>query len=114
MRSKLLPLALILTSALILSGCYRIPVPQGNILSAQTVSKVRPGMSPSQVITILGTPVLNNVFVNNELAYVYTFKQGTKHMYQKRVIVYFRNNRVTHVMTDHEYVNAPLPHKSIA
>ena len=64
LKSVIISLAL----ALGVSACsvnkvvYRIDVPQGNYLEADTVAKVQPGMNKEQVQYLLGTPVLISPF----------------------------------------------------
>ncbi len=97
---KLLRITLI-TSVLLLSGCvYHPPFSQGNILSPTKIAQIRNGMSPTQVVGILGTPVLENVYYNNHLVYVYTFKPSHRTMTENKMIITFVNNRVSDIESD--------------
>ncbi len=55
---------------------YRIDVQQGNVLSQEMVSQLRPGLTKDQVRFILGTPVLMDMFHANRWDYFYWLKKG--------------------------------------
>lgn len=102
-HSCVLPL-LILTSlflTLSLTACtfppriYRMDVQQGNILSEDMISCIKPGMRKSQVQEILGTPALAHTINSNRWDYYYYFKPGMGgECIEKRYTVFFRNDRV--------------------
>ena len=63
---QLAPIAIVL----FIAGCsaltpYRLPIQQGNIVSAESLAKLKSGMSKNQAAQILGTPLLNDVFHAN-------------------------------------------------
>lgn len=82
-----------------LTSCYRIPVEQGNALKEMNLSAVRPGMSRSQVVAILGQPILENIYVSHQLVYVYSMNTARNRFSIERFFVYFQNGRVTHTET---------------
>ena len=55
---------------------YKIDVQQGNVLTQDMVSQLRPGLTKDQVRFILGTPVLADVFHANRWDYVYSLRKG--------------------------------------
>ncbi|WP_300454086.1 outer membrane protein assembly factor BamE [Accumulibacter sp.] len=55
---------------------YRIDVQQGNVLTQDMVSQLRPGLSMDQVRFILGTPVLVDMFHANRWDYFFWLKKG--------------------------------------
>lgn len=68
-----------------LSGCssvprivteYRIDVQQGNVLTQEMVSQLRPGLTKDQVRFILGTPLLVDMFHADRWDYVYRLQKG--------------------------------------
>lgn len=90
--------------ALSLGACvYHPPIQQGNVMEAETLQKLHKGMSVNQVISLLGNPVLTNVFKGNELVYVYTFKSDDKPFQEKQLSVYFNKGTVS------RYVAKTLP-----
>lgn len=71
---------------------YRITVVQGNVVTREQVSVLKPGMSRIQVRDILGTPLLASVFHTNRWDYVFTFRrQGTEPL-SRRVTVFFKGD----------------------
>ena len=68
-----------------ISGCssvprivseYKIDIQQGNVLTQDMVSQLKPGLTKDQVRFILGTPVLMDMFHANRWDYVYRFQKG--------------------------------------
>ena len=80
---RFLPLLVVLS---LLAACssvpriineYKIDVPQGNILTQDMVSQLRPGLTKDQVRFILGTPMLADMFHTDRWDYVYRFQKGS-------------------------------------
>ena len=98
MIKKVLPVCL----ALALTGCghlhpYHAPLQQGNILEAKNVNQLRTGMSREEVIALMGTPVSKNLFNDQQLPYIYTYKPNNGPLVYKRVIITLQNNRVVNI-----------------
>ncbi|MCC2868809.1 MAG: outer membrane protein assembly factor BamE [Candidatus Accumulibacter phosphatis] len=69
---------------------YRIDVQQGNVLSQEMVSQLRPGLTKDQVRFILGTPVLTDMFHANRWDYFYWLKKGNSgEVETRRFTVFF-------------------------
>jgi len=79
---------------------YRINVRQGNYVDQAMVSQLRKGMSQDQVRFILGTPLLTDVFHANRWDYVYRFKPGNGPVVERRIAVFFVDNKLDHVEGD--------------
>lgn len=71
---------------LVLAGCswvprpvteYKIDIQQGNVLTQDMVSQLRPGLTKDQVRFILGTPVLMDMFHANRWDYIYRLQKGS-------------------------------------
>ena len=71
--------------ATVFSGCssvprlvteYRIDVQQGNVVTQEMASQLRPGLSRDQVRFILGTPMLIDMFHADRWDYVYRLQKG--------------------------------------
>lgn len=69
-----------------ISGCssvprivneYKIDVQQGNVLTQDMVSQLRPGLTKDQVRFILGTPMLMDMFHASRWDYVYRLQKGS-------------------------------------
>ena len=84
-----------------LCGCvYHPPFQQGNILTPAKVQAIKAGMSSQEVVGLLGTPVLENIYANNRLVYVYTQQPTRNKTIITRCIVTFQNNHVMDIKTD--------------
>lgn len=87
-----------------LTGCSffhvrRPTIVQGNEISRADVSKIHEGMSPSEVIAIMGSPVLIHTFTANRIEYAYTYNDGRKLTEEKHVSLIFKDNRLVHIQT---------------
>ncbi len=90
---------------------YRMEVVQGNVVTQDMVAQLRPGLSGDQVRTLLGAPLLNDVFHANRWDYVFTIRRQGTAPQQRRVTVFFENDRVARfeadaVPTEREFVAA--------
>lgn len=89
---RLVPLALILaacSSVNVPLSPYRIDVQQGNALEQESVEKLKPGLSRSQVRFLLGTPLLVDPFHGNRWDYVYNFRKAGKLTEERRLALFF-------------------------
>ena len=75
MKSRFLPFLL----ALLLSGCavYKIDIQQGNEITSEMLSELKIGMSKTEVVNILGYPLLNDPFHVDRWDYYFYLKKGT-------------------------------------
>ena len=113
--TKILSILIIITS---LNGCivfqgYSPPFSQGNLITPEQVSELHIGMSASQVLDIMGSPMLIDTFSDNRLDYVYTFQKSGKTVTHKRLIVSITNGRVSNIIADlvHNDETHPLVRK---
>ena len=79
---------------------YRIDLPQGNYVTAESVDRVEKGMTREQVRFVLGTPLLRDLFHPDRWDYLfrYRFPDGT--VEQRKVTVHFRDDRVAAIEAD--------------
>jgi outer membrane protein assembly factor BamE len=91
----LLPLLLIAS----LCGCvYKIDVQQGNLVTQESVDKLKPGMTKSEVKMILGTPLLNDVFHQNEWDYYFSnSRRGRVASQPSRLTVRFKDDKLASI-----------------
>ena len=76
---------------------YRAPVQQGNVIEADRAQAIVPGMSKEQVVNVVGSPVMYNLFHQDRWDYIYRLDQRNKPIQQKRVTIWFSNGSVTKV-----------------
>jgi len=91
---------LILITSLLLTGClYRQDIQQGNIISAEQVAQLKPGMTTAQVRYLMGTPILQNAFSINRWDYIYSFQPNRGQWVEKRVTLFFSNDILRTIQT---------------
>lgn len=106
MRSALLLISLLL------AGCgswsnpidklspYKIDIQQGNAITQEMLAKLKPGMTPSQVRFILGSPLVQDPFHPNRWDYVYRYLKAGKLTEQRRVTVVFEDDKLKGIEGD--------------
>jgi outer membrane protein assembly factor BamE len=94
---------------------HRPDIQQGNVVSQESINKLKPGMSKSQVSYLLGTPMLVDVFHQNRWDYYYSMKQGNEAPLQQRVALYFEDDRLTRIEGDYRpQAEPPLEDKKLS
>jgi outer membrane protein assembly factor BamE len=92
---------------------YRIDVRQGNLVSQDMVAQLKLGQTREQVRFILGSPLVADVFHADRWDYVYTFRKGQEPAQQRRVVVFFEDNKLIRiggdVVADDGATAAPKP-----
>ncbi len=83
-------------------GVYRIDVEQGNLINQEMVDQLKPGMTARQVQFILGTPLVQDTFNLNRWDYRYSIKNGTEIRDERRLTVFFENDRLTHFTSNYK------------
>ncbi|MGQ0653554.1 MAG: outer membrane protein assembly factor BamE [Betaproteobacteria bacterium] len=71
---------------------YRIEIQQGNYVSQEAVSQLKAGMTKDQVRSILGTPLLTDIFHANRWDYIYYRELQDGSREQRRLVVHFDND----------------------
>ena len=79
---------------------FKIDVRQGNYVSQDMVAQLKPGQTKDQVRFILGTPLIVDAFHTDRWDYVYRFQPGRGPLEQRRLIVYFEDNRLKRIEGD--------------
>jgi outer membrane protein assembly factor BamE len=107
---KYTPLGLL--AALLLPGCsnvpilpglmpYKMEIQQGNFITQDMVSRLKPGMTKDQVRFILGTPLVADLFHNERWDYVYTrVPERGGAMEQRRLAVFFEEGKLARLDGD--------------
>lgn len=106
-------LSLLVSASLILAACsykpsfiseYKIDVQQGNVLSQEMISQLKPGQTREQVRFLLGTPLIVDLFHQQRWDYVYHYRNGrTAAVDSRKLSVFFdRDGRLERVAGDVE------------
>lgn len=64
-------------------------------MTQDMVEKLKPGMTKSQVRFVLGTPLIVDAFRDNRWDYVYMRQEKGELIEQKRLTIFFENERLT-------------------
>ncbi len=76
---------------------YRIDIQQGNLLTEEKIDQIELGMTQEQVVFIMGTPILDNIFNEDVQYYYYSFQAGKKNREQEQLILSFSDNKLTDI-----------------
>ncbi len=89
---------------LLLTGCsllphvlFKIDVQQGNVVTEEMLEKLKPGMTKSQVLFVLGSPLIMDAFRDNRWDYVYLYRKKGDLVEQKRLTVFFENDALVNI-----------------
>lgn len=104
--TKTIPAPALLIAISLLGGCggwsnpvakikpYRIDIQQGNAVTQEMLDKLKPGMTPSQVRFILGTPLVVDPFRKDRWDYVHRLEKAGTLVEHRRITVIFENDRL--------------------
>lgn len=79
---------------------YRIDIQQGNVVDQGMINKLQPGMDKKQVQFIMGTPLITDPFHSDRWDYVYSMEPGKGEREQRRITLYFKNEKLAYVDGD--------------
>ncbi|WP_368492553.1 outer membrane protein assembly factor BamE [Janthinobacterium sp. Marseille-P9896] len=74
---------------------YRPDIQQGNFVSQEMVAQLKEGMTQDQVVFLLGTPLLTDVFHADRWDYAFRMQKGNGEITSSRVTVYFKDKLVS-------------------
>lgn len=87
---------------------YKFDLQQGNVITADKVAQLQPGMTKEQVEFLLGTPLLNDIFHTERWDYIFYKKPGYKDPTRRHLAIYFAEGKVVRISED------PLPNSSLS
>lgn len=93
-------------------GVYAIDVEQGNIIDQEMIDQLRPNMNKRQVLYVMGTPMLVDVFNQERWDYIYSIQPGGDDRRQKRISLFFENDTLAGVKGDFRPSRTPVPRPS--
>ena len=108
---------LLVAASLALAGCaslshwlesYTVDIQQGNYLSQDMVSQLKPGMSKEQVRFVLGTPLLTDIFHADRWDYVYYHKIRGGKTETRGLAVFFKDGKLVRVKPDIDTASADV------
>lgn len=115
-RNKMVERCLALLVLLMLTGCpalpgvlYRIDVQQGNVVTEEMLEKLKPGMTKSQALFVLGSPLIVDPFRDNRWDYVYLFREKGDLVEQKRITLFFDQDNLTKIEDYQTTKHTPKP-----
>jgi len=79
---------------------YRIDIQQGNVVTQDMVTKLKPGMTRQQVRFVLGTPPIVDPFHHDRWDYVYYLNKGGKIVEHRRLVLLFEGDTLKRVEGD--------------
>src|SRR5436190_10719432 len=79
---------------------YKIEIQQGNFISQEMVSQLKPGMTKEQVRFVLGTPLVTDIFHADRWDYVFYRETPDGKREQRNLSVVFENNKLARVLGD--------------
>jgi outer membrane protein assembly factor BamE len=79
---------------------YRMDIQQGNVVTQEMIDKIKPGMTRSQVRFALGTPLVVDAFHQDRWDYVYFFQKAGTVVEQRRIAVFFKDDRMSRIEGD--------------
>jgi outer membrane protein assembly factor BamE len=98
MRMRKLLISISILASLSLPACsiHRADVQQGNVIEQENVDQLKPGITKDQVIFLMGTPLIMDIFRNDRWDYVYTLK--TKQRIEKqKLTLFFENDKLVKI-----------------
>lgn len=98
MFKRLPKISLLIIAIFSLSACgiiepYTAPVPQGKTIKDKKLFEIKPDMTKSEVVYILGSPDIIDTFNPNQYIYVNTYKRSmqSKIFDESKLILTFNN-----------------------
>ena len=73
---------------------YRPDIQQGNFVSQEMLDQLKVGMTRDQVLFVLGTPLMTDVFHGDRWDYPFYLARGNGELTTSRVTVFFKENKV--------------------
>lgn len=78
-------------------GPHRIDVQQGNALDSESVARLKPGLTRSQVRFLLGTPLVADPFRDDRWDYVYLMRTAGELTDKQRITLYFDGDTLVRI-----------------
>jgi outer membrane protein assembly factor BamE len=76
---------------------HKLDVQQGNEITQEMREKIKVGMTPAVVRSVLGTPLIMDPFHAKRWDYVYILEQGGKMVDRQRLTLYFDDEKLARI-----------------
>ncbi len=76
---------------------YKPDIVQGNILDEDEVARLEAGMNREEVRAIVGTPLADNVFREDDWHYLHSVHPGDGTRSSRIIVLHFRKDVLTHI-----------------
>lgn len=76
---------------------YRVEVVQGNVVTREQVTKLKPGANRNEVRAVLGSPLLADPFHANRWDYSFLIRRPGTEPQQRSVVVYFTGDHMERI-----------------
>ncbi len=108
MKARHLLLIALIPALTALSACgtwwlprpHKIDIQQGNLLSSDTISQIKIGMSKGEVIGLLGTPLTSNQINPDRWEYIFSLNRSGEEPNVKRLSLQFQDDVVANLEKD--------------
>lgn len=91
----------------LLTACaHKIDIQQGNVVTEEQLSLLKPGMTRNQVRQLIGSPMLTDPFHAHRWDYYYSMKPGREPEVRYRATIFFSNDSLLRIER-----KGPIPEK---
>lgn len=98
---------ILVLSLLALNACsaiaiepYKLDIQQGNVVTQEMISQLKPGMTKSQVRFVMGTPLLMDAFHKDRWDYIYRYEKSGKLVEHRKLALLFEEDRLKKITGD--------------
>lgn len=102
MRTGIVLLSLLLASCdsfyIPLLTPYKMDIRQGNFVTPAMRDNLKIGMTKPQVLYVMGTPLIQDVFHANRWDYVYRYEHARKIVAKQKMTLYFENDKLARIV----------------
>jgi outer membrane protein assembly factor BamE len=81
-------------------GVYTLDIQQGNRVSQAMINELKPNMKKRQVLYVMGSPMLVDVFHKKRWDYLYSNQPSGQLREQKRISLYFEGDTLVSIQGD--------------
>ena len=83
-----------------LPGVYTLEIQQGNMVDQIMIDQLRPNMTKRQVLYIMGSPMLTDMFHERRWDYLFSDQKDGEDRVQKRISLFFNGDTLMGVQGD--------------